>query len=279
MSLCAECGEPSLIGKNGKAKKFCSKKCANKFWFKTEAYLKNKCLQCGNNCRHLYCSVDCQSKFTKKTFTAICLKCDKEFTYHKESYKKRGQMIYCSNTCKNSVYSVNETFFTHHSNIEEIYQVLGYLFATGRIQDYGTHDIDIKGTKSKLEMLSNIVGSNFPIFSSNSTDSKGNDNFRIKIRNRVWMNYLDDIGFKNDLMHSFPIILPEYVPYFIAGYIDSPLTSIKQDSDNRVITIKAKSYSLIQGIADFTGGEVITSKLEYHCIIKDNGNPLYNKLS
>lgn len=263
--VCKECGGPS-------ESTYCSRLCANRFWKKSPGFLKNKCKVCGNPCHNIYCSKKCKASTTIVDYKENCLTCGKEFIFKKIAYKKRGQMKYCSYKCAKTLYHVDETFFTHYSNIPLLYQTLGFLFASGRIQDYGTHDIDVNSTKENIENFTKVVNSTYPIFQS--SDLTGNkDIYRTKIKCKTWQDYLSYIGFGCAAeLHTFPIILEEYILDFIKGYIKSNMSQIYIKEDHRLIFLKTKSYSLARGIADFTNSEVVTKHLGFIIVIKDENN-------
>ena len=258
--ICKECGGPSL-------KTYCCKLCANRAWKKSPGFLCNQCKVCGKPCHNIYCSKKCKASTIKVEYKENCLTCGKEFIYNKTAYKLRGQMKYCSYKCAKTLYHIDETFFTHHINIPELYQTLGFLFASGRIQDYETWDVSITASKEVLENFAQIVSSTYPIFPSD------NGLYRTVIKCQKWLNHLSYIGFGYTLQHhTFPIILDEYILDFIKGYINSNMSEIYIKEDHRLIFVKTKSYSLARGIADFTNSEVVTKHLGFIVVIRDVNN-------
>ena len=214
----------------------------------------------------MYCSYKCKGKTQIKEYKELCLNCGKEFIYHKISYKNRGQMKYCSYSCANAVYSIEDTFFTHNPNIPLIYETLGFLFAHGTILDYELFEIEIRTTdKERMDKFVLDVKSTYPI-----EYVKNLKEYRTTIRSKTWIEYLSDIGFTYSLnKHLFPIILPEYHMFFIQGYISSKMADIYNKQNYKLIVIKATSYPLIREIAHITGGDLLTKHNKYHCIVRD----------
>lgn len=266
--ICKECGGPS-------EKAYCSKLCANRFWKKSPGFLNKKCLICGEPCHNSYCSYTCKASTLKKEHKENCLTCGKEFIFSNIAYKKRGGMKYCSYKCAHTIYKLDETFFTHYSDIPLIYQTLGFLFATARVQDYGTHDIDVRATKEELVKFSKIVSSTYKITSANGFGNGHKNCYRVKIKSKIWLDYLDYIGFNNILAtHTFPIILEEYRLDFIKGYVKTDMCEIHKKDNYTLYIIKGYSYHLIRCITDFLKAEMATKQLEYCCIFKDFDNIL-----
>lgn len=266
MKTCAECGGPS-------EKKYCSKLCANRFWKKSTGYKKNKCKLCGKPARELYCSNKCRAENSKKSYTAICQFCGKEFIFHKIHYQLRGQMKYCSSSCVTSVHRIDNSFFTHHTDIPLIYKTLGFLFASGFIYLFTDFEIEIRSDKKRLEKFSATLNSTYQI--SQLTSNK--DRCRLLIRSKEIINYLLYIGFGESLEHHiFPLILEENRLDFVKGYMDSNMCIKYNKKENgipyTIYVIKTKSYPLARGMAEVTGGELLTKHLEFCCIIKDYDN-------
>jgi len=260
--ICRECGGPSK-------KTYCSKVCATRWFRKSATYKKNKCLECGKPCSNMYCSYKCKGKTQIKEYKEICLNCGKEFIYHKISYKNRGQMKYCSSSCSNAIYYIEDSFFTHNPNIPLIYETIGFIFASGFIFDYQTFEIEIRTTdKERMDKFVSDTKSTFPVQYHPKLKE-----YRTAIRCRQWIEYLSDIGFGHSLnKHIFPIILTEYKMDFVKGYIQSRMADIYPKKDYKLIVIKAVSYPLIREIAHVTGGDLITKHNKYHCIIRDKDN-------
>lgn len=266
MRTCAECGGPS-------EKKYCSKLCANRFWKKSLGFKKKKCKVCGKPCSNIYCSYKCRDVEREKNYTAICQFCGKEFIFHKIHYQLRGQMKYCSPSCAVSSHRIDNSFFTHHQDIPLIYRTLGFLFACGYIYLLTDFEIEIRSTKKRLEDFNKTLGSTYQIFSAKGRGSN-KDKYRLLIRSKEIVNYLTYIGFGESLeAHMFPLILPEYRLDFVKGYIDSEMCKIynkkENDKEYKYYVIKTKSYPLARGIAEITGGELLTKHLEFWCIVKD----------
>jgi len=254
---CRQCGGPSK-------KTYCSKLCANRWWKQSAGFKKNKCIECEKPCSNLYCSYKCKAKKQIREYKAICQFCGNEFIFHKIGYQKRGQMKYCSFSCANAVYTLNDTFFTHHTNISEIYQILGFLFSCGKIFDIRTNQIEIKSSKPNLEKFNQIVKSDFII-----KKAEGKDNFKLVVRSQPWIEYLFDIGFTDSLeSHTFPTILDEYKQDFIDGYSNGNTTQTFNKTDEKLTLIKVKSYPLARGITDYLNCDLVTKHLGFICVVR-----------
>lgn len=253
--LCRECGTPCRT-------MYCSKLCKNRWWKKSATFKKNKCQVCGEPCNNIFCSKKCMGTTMIKEHKAICEFCGEEFIYHKEGYKKRGQMRFCSSKCKKSIYRINENYFFEDKNIPKIYQTLGFIFASGIISDIKLGIIDIIAEKEPLERFAKTIGSTFKI---NKTD--GQELRRTYIRSNKLTDYLFSIGFSSAKeTHEFPLILPEYKLDFIKGYaaVNSEL-----HQNDEVMFITTKSYSLARGIAESLNCELVTKQLGFICVIRN----------
>lgn len=225
-----------------------------------------------------------------------CLKCDTVIKisnkYRDPNYKlcdscfikKRAELKNNKNLNKKIIYKINNNFFTHHKNIVEIYETIGFLFSTALIfnpsakedtynKNWSWYDINIICIdREPLENFNKIIKCKYPINpTSDPIIGASSNRFRIVINNYTWRDYLEYIGLgMTSQEHTYPIILPKYIPIFIKGYITNRELYEKYEKEDHVVhVIKGKSYSLIRGITDFLGGEFITNKLHYCCIFKD----------
>ena len=253
---CQECGAPCR-------KMYCSQKCKDRGYRKTEAFLKNKCKRCGEPCSKIYCSNKCKGlDKVKEPYKAICEFCNKEFTFKIPAYQRRGQVRFCSNECKRSKYNVNDNYFKDSEDIPTIYKTLGFLFGSGVIMDIKLGIIDVIAEETKLRKFAETIKSTYRI---QKTDGK--DMFRSYIRSSQITDYLFDIGFtSNHETHDFPIILPEYKLDFIRGFAES---NSELHQDNTVMFIKVKSYSLARGIAEFLNCELVTKQLGFIVVVRN----------
>ena len=252
---CVECKKPCKV-------MYCSNLCKQKAFQKTDKYLKNKCKVCEKPCSNLFCSNECKGiDKTKEPYVAVCEACGKEFTYKIPAYKRRGQMRFCSKSCKNMVFSVDDNYFKGSEDTSKIYQTLGFLFGNAVILDIKIGVFDIIAEETKLKNFVETIKSTYRI---QKTDGK--DMWRSYIKSYEMVNYLFDLGFTaNHETHEFPTILPEYKLDFIKGYAD---TNSELHQDGAVMFIKTKSYSIARGIAEFLGCELVTKQLGYICIIR-----------
>jgi hypothetical protein len=263
MNVCLgpNCGKPCK-------QKYCSRLCNNRAWKKSKKFLKRKCIICKEPCRNKYCSQDCANS-KKKEYKEICLTCGKEFTYNKISYKLRGGMKYCSPKCASSTYYFDEDFFTSSANVETAYEILGFVFGYGVIDDYSRFQIVINADKQLLQNFVAMTKTSYPIKEipiRGSNDKK----YRLIFRSQKILNYLYDVGFTHSLVkHEFPCILDEYKKYFIKGFLNSPNCCVYEKENYNLVVILTKSYHIFRTIADFTNGDIITKNLQYCCVFKD----------
>jgi hypothetical protein len=257
--LCKECGEPSVLT-------YCSKICANRAWKKSPGFLNKECQICGEPCHNMYCSGVCRAKARQKFYKENCLTCGKEFTFNRE-YKKRGGMKYCSLKCSCTVYDLNESFFIQNTNIPLLYQTLGFLYSLGKIHDYVRSDIEIRSKRALIDNFIEIVGSTYPV--KTIKRNRKIDTVLI-IRSRIMVDYLESIGLSHDVTsHEFPSILSEYKKYFIQGFVNTPNCSVHRKKDHNLVIIVTKSYHLIRGMAEVTGGDIVSRRLEFCLVFKD----------
>ena len=93
---CVECGEPCRV-------MYCSNLCKQHAFQKTTKFLKNQCKVCQKPCSNIYCSNECKGiDKVKDPYVAICENCGVEFTYKIPAYKRRGQMRFCSRSSRES---------------------------------------------------------------------------------------------------------------------------------------------------------------------------------
>ena len=261
--LCAECGNKST-------KKYCSKKCADDAWRKSERFLKNKCEICGNPCHNKFCSKDCSAKNQTTIHTTNCLTCGKEFTFHKMSDKLIGKVKYCSYTCSAKVYSIDENFFLGNTDIPTIYEMLGFLFSSAYIRNYGDYEICINSTKELIERFNSITKSDYPINPIMVKNNKRNIIYRTIFRSKIIMDYLCDIGFSYNIdKHTFPTILPEYKKYFIKGFISSPNCCVYYKKDHNLVIFLTKSYPIVREVSEITNNEIVCKNTDFCCAFKD----------
>ena len=176
-------------------------------------------------------------------------------------------MIYCSYKCAASVYTFDDKFFFKNTDIPTVYETLGFLFSNGNIMSYVDNKIDINSTKRLLDKFIEITHTTYPI---KTVKVKQKQTFRLTIRSKVVLNYLYDIGLSHTASnHYFPTILDEYKKFFIKGYINSPNCFIYRKQDHNLVIIVSKSYHIIRTIAEVTGGDMVTKKLEFCCAFKD----------
>lgn len=263
---CAECGKPS-------EKKYCSKLCATRYWRKTSTvYKKNKCKICGKSCVNIYCSYKCRDIDRIVEHKTSCENCGIEFTYDRPAYIRRGQMKFCSKKCANEVYEINHNFFKG-KDIEIIYEAMGFIFGNGYIYDIKKFELELRGTRKKLEEFKKLTKCGFPI--KKARDKKTNKKtFKLLIRSEEWIHYLYNLGFSNTFEgHKFPTILDEYKIYFIKGYLNSnfcnTFTKVENNEKNKYFIIKTKSYDLLRGIAEVVNGVLYTQKLEFCLLVKN----------
>ena len=246
--VCAICGNPS-------ERMYCSRKCANEAWKKSPNHYSNK---------------PKLPKKKKPKLTAICqnVHCGKEFIVDRPAYLKRGQMKFCSHACSERKFIVNEDFFTHHPNHDEIYNVLGFIFACGKILSWGINEIQIHSTKKKLEWFKKVTNCTYPINPAKAIkDIKKVVLWKIKINSQKWSEYLGDLGLSVAYpKHEFPCMLPEYRKWFVEGYIQTPYRSKKTETD---IILEIESPGLAKGIKEVTNGELVTSNYGYTITLKD----------
>jgi hypothetical protein len=249
--VCAICGNPS-------EKMYCSSKCTKQAWKKSPKHPSNKP------------KPEKIIKEKKPKLTAICqnIHCGKEFIVDRPAYLKRGQMKFCSHACSERKYVVNEDFFTHHTKHNEIYNVLGFLFASGKILSWGINEIQIHSTKKKLEWFKKVTKCTYPIKPAECIKDKSKIVlYKIKITCEKWTTYLEDLGLSIAYTkHEFPCMLPEYRKWFVEGYIQTPWRSKKTDTD---IILEIESPNLAKGIKEVTNGELVTNNLGYTITLKD----------
>src|ERR1700761_6160631 len=200
-------------------KKYCSKLCNNRAWKKSKTFLNKKCqaVGCKKPCRNKFCSHKCEAITKKKEHKEICLTCGKEFTYNNISYKKRGGSKYCSLKCSASNYFFSDYFFKRPDDVESTYEILGFVFGYGIIDDYSRFEITLNADKLLLQNFAEITKTTYPI-KEIPIRGKPEVKYRMTFRNEEAINYLHSIGFTHALSkHEFPCILPEYRKYFIRG--------------------------------------------------------------
>ena len=263
-------------GCNNKCKrKYCCRLCNNRAWKKSKTFLNKKCEICEKPCRNRFCSHECEATTKRKERKEICLTCGKEFIYDNISYKKRGEAKYCSLKCASSSYYFNDHFFKSATNAETVYEILGFLFGNGVIDDYSRFEITLNADKLSLQNFAFVTKTTYPIKEiavRNSFEKK----YRITFRNEETISYLHSIGFTHALSkHEFPCILPEYRKYFIKGFLNSPNCCVFEKNDHNIVVVLSKSYHIIRTISDITGGELMTKNLEYCCVFKDH-DKFYN---
>jgi hypothetical protein len=250
---CVVCGKPCR-------RMYCCSKC--KFVDFKKRISINNCLICGKPCSNLYCSRKCSGiDNIKEAYKATCEFCGKEFTYKIPAYKKRGQMRFCSYKCQSSKYIVDDNFFKGSDNISQIYQTMGFIFASGVIMDIKLGIIDLIAEEEKLKKLASTINSTYKI---RKTD---NNLYRTYIRSAEITNYLFDLGFtSNHETHQFPTILPEYKLDFIKGFA-SVNSELHQNEE--IMFVKVKSYSIAREITEILQSELVSKHLGFICIVRE----------
>ncbi len=256
------CGKPCR-------NKYCSRRCNNRAWKKSKTFLNKKCKECKKPCSNKYCSRKCAAKSMTNERKEICLTCGGEFTYNNIGYKKRGGAKYCSLKCSASNYFFNDFFFKRPNDVESTYEILGFVFSNGVIDDYSRFEITLNADKILLQNFAIVAKTTYPI-KEIPIRGKTEKIYRMTFRNQETINYLHSIGFTHNLsIHEFPCILPEYRKYFIRGFLNSPNCCVFEKDDHNMIVVVSKSYHIIRTISDIMGVEIITKKLEYCCVFKD----------
>lgn len=187
-----------------------------------------------------FCSLKCSNKYSrlfgkrKTKRTHQCPTCKKQYsTYH-------DNQIYCSRSCKERVYSINEYYFDNIT--QDNAYILGVIFSVGQmLLGYNNKILFRHKDKIIIEMISSALSSNYPI-------KKVGPHWEIRPSSRNLVDRLVELGFRRESKYFwFPQIPQDCKLLFIQGMMDTAVIKTKSGKIYKLV----RSKELFLNIKEF----------------------------
>jgi len=255
--ICESCNSTIKINRpRDRFKRFCNRKCAS--YIRTQKRRTDRmCLHCNQEFQprysaQKYCSRSCSNRFRKKQHVRYCNSCKHKFILKNIAYENRGNGKFCSVSCAQRQYPINNAFFDIIDSEIQAYW-LGFLFGDGYQNGYElVVNLAVKDY-NHLFSLKRALDSKHPIKIIDGSIAS------IRIGSKHLCKALTKLGCvqaKSKTLKWPKTLKPHLQRHFIRGVFDADGCFYKQKSG------RTKRWSIYSGSPEFL--EVMAQVLAGH---------------